>query len=251
MLNLPSEIRDLCEKPRIYYYRQRLIDALPWVEFIYYVNSKGAYFNGEEIKTRTELYRIPTWMPQLSVLEPGIDGPYICKEQVEQESPAYNLLILGNPVKAAEILLRRIKKQNRVVFQKYFSPDFIGCLPYILEHTFIGKFRNGFITGIHFSTSEVKLAKLVSRENNKIPYYHIRKQIYNTDSFLIKKAPSTFWPYEWQIEDFVIECAYAWCNRQSVKSNENIYEGTTTEGIVTVFCMSKSGKIKTVYPKAG
>jgi Bacterial EndoU nuclease len=179
---------------------------------------------------------------------PFIDGPYFSLEHMKECSPAYNLFIEPNSEKAAIILLDKIKTNKHEVFVRYFTRDFVQRLPFILEHTCIGKEAGkGYITGLHFRTSNWRIERYVNSDHrSKIPFVVTGKMDWSLERVLRKKAATTFWPLSWDIEKCMVECAIAWNNKKQDTENSN-YTGFTSEGLRVTFCFRK-GELTTVYP---
>jgi hypothetical protein len=226
-----------------------LEDQITWKllpERLFWINTQGAMMNP---KSGFALRAYAILIPKQSILakEPYIDGPYLSKEHMDACSTVYHLIIKPNPTKAAAIVLKMIKAKMRAQFDKWVKQSFIDNLPFILEHTFIGHKAKGVVRGVHYHTSNVKLVRPIkSNLKSPSPYFQIEKIDPETDEVLIKKAASTFWPTNWNIEKCVIECAIAWSNMTENISDNN-FHGYTSTGLKITFCF-KNGALKTVFP---
>lgn len=183
------------------------------------------------------------WLPR----GPKLDGPYLDETHMRAVSIAYNLIICPDSQKATDIVLKKFKRSFKETYKKYFTEDFISILPTFLHHTFIGDVTNGYIKGIHFMSSDVRILKhMNSGLSNKISYGVIEKIDPLINSTLPKKAASSFWPNHWSIEKCITECSIAWSNRVQQNKN-NSYIGKTTDGIAIMFCF-RVNVFKTAYP---
>lgn len=214
---------------------------------VYWINTMGAsasLVKNTGLVVRAAVQPFPSGAIPQEV--PYLEGPYLSEEHIEQCSVAYHLIIRPNSVKATRILLLILKKKYPDTTQ-YLTDTFIGHLPYILEHTFIGNSKGGGITGVHYNTSDVRIKRLIrSNMNSPTPFSLIDKVNPLTGDVLPKKQPSTFWPSEWGIERCVVECAIAWSNRVSSNSPD-VFIGCTSTGLRVKFCF-RGGVLKTVYP---
>lgn len=224
-----------------------LIDLFP--PELLWINSMGAYIDwrtGSGMNTQSYIISVPKFL--LLQSEPYLDGPYISFEHLEACSLTYNLIINPNIIRAKQILLKNIKNNSHDIYCRCFTADFVENLEHILEHTFVGNKRGDAITGIHYNTSEVKFIRPVGNYSmySKRPYVFIQKKDLIENKVFFKKAPTTFWPFEWSIERCMTECAIAWHNKVRGNSSD-VYIGKTSTGLKIKFCFR--GKVlKTVYP---
>jgi hypothetical protein len=214
---------------------------------VYWINTMGAtasLVKNTGLVARAAVESFPSgFIPEEM---PYLEGPFLSEEHVEQCSVAYHLIIRPNSVKAARILLLSLQKKYPDATH-YLTDEFIGHLPYIIEHTFIGNSRGSGITGVHYNTSDVRINKLIrSSMHSPTPFSLIKKVNPLTGDVLSKSQPSTFWPLEWGIERCVIECAIAWSNR-APSNSKDVHVGCTSTGLMVKFCF-RGGVLKTVYP---
>lgn len=213
-----------------------------------WINTQGVRFHSK-MGFKSNTYVIQVSKQTILAKNSCIDGPYLSKEHMEECSPMYNLIIVSNPLKASNIVLRKIKKE--AMLKSLFDDDFIDLLPLILEHTVTGKIINDSLTGVHYLTSDLILKILPSggKLNRQHSYYCIEKVDPVTGIKSKKKAATTFWPVDWTIEHIVVECAIAWNNKIPNENSEN-YTGYTSCKLKIIFCF-KNGKFRTVYPEIG
>ena len=215
---------------------------------LYWISIMGANYNPLLNKGpvfRATILPIPSFLP-LSI-DPKMEGPYLSLEHMESCSPAYNLIIRPDAIKATYVLCENLKRKKKDDFYKYFTSDFIANLDYILEHTFIGHKINGNINGIHFQSSDVRIVKHVNSNNSsRVQNVKIQKIDPITNEVSEKKALSTFWPTNWSIERCIMECAIAWSNKIKIFDSDN-YIGFASDGLKIIICFRKR-KLTTIYP---
>ncbi|MDA2738036.1 EndoU domain-containing protein [Bacillus cereus group sp. Bc015] len=119
-----------------------------------------------------------------------------------------------------------------------------------VEHLFVGEInRRGNAVGFHHDgefakgISQILPNTITSEDSNKV--YKAEVEIKGEK----KEKESSFFPIDWTSKQVLDNILHAYSNKKKI--TENLFEGTTSDGITVHFYLHESnhnGKIKTAYP---
>ena len=216
------------------------------MEYYYYILRNGTSTDMQGLKTGTFIVRIPNHFP-LDFTDGN--GPYKSVRAIKKYSPIYKLLKKSNPKRAGQIEQEKnIIKSDKLIA----APSGTEFKPEVVEgfiHATIGRIKNGDLTGIHFFDPEKVRIIETLEENEQTSVFKSKFEFYDvrTKKWIEKKAPSTFFPKNWNLADLLMECKFAFDRLKA----EDLIDGkikSVTHSNIEVEMIIKNGKLKSLYP---
>lgn len=212
-----------------------------------------------------KIYYIIKYLP--SKIKDLPDGPRVIEQSVSNisfshevgEGPFNNLNEVKNSAIYKDLTVKNPKRAIRIIVDKYIVkakniiiyPDnksmYSRQIYKLMEHSQNGQISKKDISGIHlYNPQKIQIIKITKPKNSYGIWEAIIK-VYNPNSnrWVRKVKPTTFFPDNWDLQKLVFECENAFNNKTSISDKK--YHGITKSGIPVVMVL-EDDNLKSIYP---
>ncbi len=215
-------------------------------KYYYYINTDVWTSNKQGLKPGAAIMKTPT---HFKITFTEGNGPYSSLKELKRNSPIFKELSKTDPKRCQQILLsKNISEAKNMIWtpeDTSFDLEFID----LIMHATIGRIKKGKITGVHFYDNErVKILEIMSI--NKITkVWQAKIEFFNIDSqkWILKDKPSTFFPKHWNFANLLEECDLAYRNREKVNDSDHKFRSKTLSNVPVEIIFNK-GKMISIYP---
>ena len=179
------------------------------------------------------------------------EGPFVSIKELKANSLIYKQLLTDDKKRAEKILFDKfiVKATPRpIIFPTGLNPEYEKIIYRIMQHSSNGTITRKNVQGVHlFNPQKNRITNLISPQNSQGVFIAEIEVLSNrTNKWVRKESETTFFPTNWNKQRLIIECYYAFINRE--KQTETEFIGKTKSGIKVLFLYSKEGEFKTIYP---
>jgi hypothetical protein len=216
------------------------------MEYDYYIMKNGASTDEQSLKSGPVIIKIPSSSP-IPFTEGN--GPYKSLRALKKYSTIFKTVQSTNTKRAQKIL----EPKNIFTADKLLAipkgTEFKKEVVQAFMHATIGRIKNGDLTGIHFfDPKRVRILEITNLNDQtkvfeaKFDFYDMKKE-----KWITKKKPSTFFPMDWDLDDLLMECKYAFEKLNLVALKDENFTSITKSNIEVVIVI-RNGKLKSLYP---
>ncbi len=174
------------------------------------------------------------------------EGPYSNINELITDSKFYNELKLSKPKTASKLILpQNIPPLKKIIFVPK-NKKFDNSLFTFLNHSFVPKFKNGEISGIHFF-EPTKTRILNIYDINLKGVLDAEIQMYDNENKKWINKRTTLFPLHWTEGNLLAELELAYLYRFPIVNKKNQFGGVTSKGIKVIFIIVNDIP-KTAYP---
>ncbi len=216
------------------------------MEYKYYIDENIFVNDKQGLKPGVRIKKIPSLY---TINFTNGEGPFDDLPTLKKNSKIYRDIQLKDPRRAQQICLE--KNINEVIDFVFANDDLSVDVDFlnVLQHCTKGTVTKGKVSGVHFfDFSKVRILKIIERnKSNGIWKAEIEFYDEQSNKWVRKENPTTFFPINWNFHQLFHECLYAVNNKQKRIESNNVYESKTASGI-NVEIISINGKMKSIYP---